>query len=472
MKPTSKTATAAALAVALVLWGCGAADNQEAAASGGTDRDEVAGAVVVTAPLDADERCHVADEDAELGVELIPGAVGCTGPGRPDNPLAAVGSTFTAESMIVTYRGGGFLRETSDNPANPLRVQALAVFDIQLPGQDTAWFTSSGLREVSMFGRGVSDEGNETGLGECGVFPNASSRLIGAGQGYPANIDEGQTITVAYCGSMAAAEPTLAGDPYVSFQAAIEEGQTYANFALRDQDSDEQAFADVLATIDMLAQADDVDPDELGRAELVSRFQTLTDGAAIVTVDRTSAAPGANDGELDADGQAAEPPLDGEDDGLTPPADGALEADDQEIGPDTAGESDSNTGGARPGSGGANPAAGLTRGPQIDAANVDMAAHHVLEEAGTPIEVSGLSCSSFEHPCVQWVDSEFTDENPDYRVVAFRTQPLDESQLPGTIEGYLLFEIVEGFYHFLERYDFTSGATPPAWMGSDLTEQV
>lgn len=464
---TTRTRTATSLLLGAVLLaacsGGSAPDAQRpgdarAATAAGV---QVAGASVVTAPLDADERCYVEDADEELGVALIPGAVGCTGPGQPDNPLAAVGSTFTAETMTVTYRGGGYLREPSDNPANPLRIQTLAVFDVTLPGAEAAWFTSTGLREVSVFGRAVSTEGAETRIGECGMWPAASSRLIGAGQGYAAQIEDGQTVTIAYCGAMSASEQTLSGDPYVSFQAALGEGQTYANFALRDQDSDDRAFADVVATIRQLAEDNGVDPDELGLSELTSRFSALTDGAAIVTVDRdvpaadAGAAPGV-DSEFDEDGNP--PPLFSDDDLANDDGD----EDDIAAGPPAAHEPDTADDG--PADTGVSAATGLPRGEPVDAPSPEDAAEALLAEYIEGPENRFMRGCHTTGPCVSWVD----DPYPEHYVLAMRFHTLGPGQPTSTLDAYVLLERHERRYYLIDRWDIHGPRARPDWVAPDL----
>lgn len=456
--------------LAVVGAGCGS-DASTAQADGTGGSAAVAGAEVVDGPLDADERCYVEDADEPTGVALIEGAVGCAGSGQPANPLAAVGSRFTAGSMIVTYRGGGYLRELSDNPDNPLRVQALAVFDVELPGAEHAWFTSTGLREVSIIGQGVGDDGSTRQMGACGVWPNASSRLIGAGQGFAVPIESSDVLTVAYCGSIAAPEPWLAGDPYVSFQAAIGEGQTFANVALRDQDSDDRAFADVAETIRLLAATADVDADELGLADLRSRFTALTDGAAIVTVERFDGGGGlgASDATSEGDGD----PLPGA--GSDVEGDGELPRDDDI--PDASGPGDA-SGGAfdepdEPDApeppvvtdAGTSDPTGLTRSQPIDAPGPLEAVQVLLaDEHPTPGARFLETCRTSQGPCVEWVDDPFDE----HYVVAVRLRTLEAGEPSSTVDAYLLLERHAQRWYLLDRHDLDGPDPRPSWLTPEL----
>lgn len=456
LRPAPCVLIAAALLAACSPSSSGGGPSTSAPPSG----DRVGDAVVVDAPFDADERCYVADADDPTGVALIPGAVGCAGSGLEDNPLAAVGSRFTAESMVVTYRGGGYLRAPSDNPANPVRIQALAVFDVELPGADLAWFTSGGLREVSIFGHAVSQDATTRQLGACGVWPNASSRLIGAGQGFAAPIAPGQVVTVAYCGEIGAPAEVLAGEPYVSFQAAIGEGQTFANVALRDQDSDADAFADVAATIDTLAAAADVDADELGLSDLRSRFAALVGGEPVVTVERTgdglsdegfddTGSRGPVDSEFDDDGQLLPLP-----DQPNLPAPRLEEENPDADEPDT------------PRDAGANELTGNPRGEPVadSSSSPEEAASAHLTTFSDPGAPYTPGCAATTGRCVQQVDSPF----PSHTVVAYRTFQMSA----GSVEGYLLIELYVGAYYVADNFAFNGLRERPDWLADRLSDQL
>ncbi|WP_298888595.1 hypothetical protein [uncultured Serinicoccus sp.] len=303
---------ALALVLLLVLGACGQGSEDVA--------DENA---VVVHSGDAAPAADVADPEVLAGGEhpfsLEERCAGGTAPGCPGDPtvLAGAGTTFLADHLRITYRGGRTVRELTADEANPEFLGVAAVFDLEVVGDRALELTSSrGFDELDVDVFTTSGQGSGS-LGECAYGWTAPTGV----HGDPTWLEPGTRLTVIYCFGSLGPESFLAGDPVLQIS-----GDGAAVLTLRDADPDDAALEDVLASIEWVAERQGAAADDTGLA-LFDRYwgELHASGEPLVTVDTRDA---------DAEAGGAGTPVAGSE---PQPEDGTVAPPPPPVGPEGAG---------------------------------------------------------------------------------------------------------------------------------------